>query len=56
MQCLIFSFCDPTGTRTPNRQLRRLMLYPVELSDLKRFTLAHTCMTILQRCPIRHQQ
>ena len=25
---------DPTGTRTPNRQLRRLMLYPVELSDL----------------------
>ena len=23
---------DPTGTRTPNRQLRRLMLYPVELS------------------------
>jgi hypothetical protein len=26
-------FCDPTGTRTPNRQLRRLMLYPVELSD-----------------------
>ena len=24
---------DPTGTRTPNRQLRRLMLYPVELSD-----------------------
>ena len=26
---------DPTGTRTPNRQLRRLMLYPVELSDLQ---------------------
>ena len=24
---------DPAGTRTPNRQLRRLMLYPVELSD-----------------------
>ena len=30
---LICSLCDPTGTRTPNRQLRRLMLYPVELSD-----------------------
>jgi hypothetical protein len=29
----IFSLSDPTGTRTPNRQLRRLMLYPVELSD-----------------------
>ncbi len=27
-------FCDPTGTRTPNLQLRRLLLYPVELSDL----------------------
>ena len=27
---------DPTGTRTPNPQLRRLMLYPVELSDLAR--------------------
>lgn len=26
-------FCDPAGTRTPNRQLRRLMLYPVELPD-----------------------
>ena len=25
--------CDPTGTRTPNLQLRRLLLYPVELSD-----------------------
>jgi hypothetical protein len=28
-----FNIRDPTGTRTPNRQLRRLMLYPVELSD-----------------------
>ena len=28
-----FCKCDPTGTRTPNPQLRRLMLYPVELSD-----------------------
>ncbi len=28
-----FNFRDPTGARTPNRQLRRLMLYPVELSD-----------------------
>lgn len=25
--------CDPTETRTQNRQLRRLMLYPIELSD-----------------------
>jgi hypothetical protein len=24
---------DPAGNRTPNRQLRRLMLYPVELPD-----------------------
>ena len=24
---------DPTGTRTPNRLLRRQMLYPVELWD-----------------------
>src|SRR5687767_4403187 len=29
----LLQFRDPTGTRTPNRQLRRLMLYPVELSD-----------------------
>ena len=48
MQCLIFSFCDPTGTRTPNRQLRRLMLYPVELSDPKRLPLAHNCIINLQ--------
>ena len=27
--------CDPAGNRTPNRQLRRLMLYPIELPDLK---------------------
>jgi hypothetical protein len=33
----MLTFCDPTGTRTPNRQLRRLMLYPVELSDLQYF-------------------
>ena len=26
-------FRDPAGTRTPNPQLRRLMLYPVELPD-----------------------
>ncbi len=24
---------DPAGNRTPNRQLRRLMLYPIELPD-----------------------
>ena len=24
-------YCDPGGIRTPNPQLRRLMLYPVEL-------------------------
>ena len=30
--------CDPTGTRTPNLQLRRLLLYPVELSDHLVFT------------------
>ena len=27
-------FCDPAGNRTPNRQIRNLMLYPVELPDL----------------------
>ncbi len=26
-------FCDPAGNRTPNRQIRNLMLYPVELPD-----------------------
>ena len=28
------SFCAPEGSRTPNPQLRRLMLYPVELQAL----------------------
>jgi hypothetical protein len=28
------NLCDPAGNRTPNRQLRRLMLYPIELPDL----------------------
>ncbi len=31
-------FCDPVGTRTRNRLLRRQMLYPVELPD-RPFTL-----------------
>ena len=28
------SFCAPEGSRTPNPQLRRLMLYPIELQAL----------------------
>lgn len=26
-------FCDPGGTRTPNRQNRNLLFYPIELRD-----------------------
>ena len=29
-----FWFCDPEGIRTPDPQLRRLLLYPAELPDL----------------------
>ena len=30
---LLATLCDPVGTRTRNRLLRRQMLYPVELPD-----------------------
>ena len=30
---LSFSFGDPAGIRTPDPQLRRLLLYPAELRD-----------------------
>ena len=29
-----FWFCDPEGIRTPDPQLRRLLLYPAQLPDL----------------------
>ncbi len=32
-QTIIWALGDRTGTRTPNLQLRRLLLYPVELCD-----------------------
>ena len=33
-QTKCFWFCDPEGIRTPDPQLRRLLLYPAELPDL----------------------
>jgi hypothetical protein len=37
------SFCDPAGNRTPNRQIRNLMLYPVELPDQVGCGLGFVC-------------
>ena len=33
----LFAFCDLAGIRTPDPQLRRLLLYPAELRDQHSF-------------------